>query len=238
MTSAPETATGTASGAAPDGPNAAPAHERVYQALRLRILHGELAPGQAVTVRGLAEDLNVSMTPAREAVRRLIAERALAMTPTGRVLAPALDAAALDELTAARALLEPELAARALPHADAGLCDRLRRLDAGVDAALASGDPAAYVRANTAFHAEIYAAARAPAMLALVESVWLQVNPSMRVVTGRAGTLGLADQHAAARAAIAARDEAALRAAIRADIAQAQALLSRALPTGTLAAAS
>ena len=209
-------------------PDARPAHERVYQALRLRILHGALAPGQAVTVRGLAEALDVSMTPAREAVRRLIAERALAMTPTGRVQAPVMGARTLAELTAARALLEPELAARALPHADARLLERLRARDSAVNAALRAGDPGAYVRANTAFHATLYAAAQAPALVALVESVWLQLNPSMRVVAGRAGTLRLADHHAQALAALAARDATALRAAIRADVDQAMALLAQA----------
>ncbi len=208
---------------APSGP----AHERVYRALRRRILHGELAPGQALTLRGVAEALGVSMTPARDAVRRLSAERALETTPTGRVLAPALAPGALAELTAARALLEPELAARALPHVDAALIALLRRIDADVDAAIAHGDAAFYVRANAEFHATLYAAAQAPALLALVESVWLQLNPSMRVITGRAGTAGLVDQHEATLQALAARDAAALRAAIRDDALQAQALIAQ-----------
>jgi DNA-binding GntR family transcriptional regulator len=207
-------------------PEDQPAHERVYQALRLRILHGALAPGQAVTVRGLAEALGVSMTPAREAVRRLIAERALAMTPTGRVQAPVPSPADLDALTAARALLEPELAARAMPRIDPALIARLRACDADVNRALRDGDPAAYVRANTDFHAALYAAAQAPALVALVESVWLQLNPSMRLMAGRAGTAGLSDQHAAALAALAARDEAGLRDAIRADVEQSRATLT------------
>lgn len=203
-----------------------PAYERVYRDLRLRILHGELAPGQAVTLRGLAGDLGTSITPVREAVRRLIAERALEMTPTGRVLAPVLDAAALGALLTARALLEPELAARALPRADSVLLAELHALDGAVEQALETGRAADYVRTNTAFHATLYEAAGAPALLALVESVWLQVNPAMRVLTGRVGTAALADHHAEAMAALAARDEGALRAAIRADVMQAEALLA------------
>ncbi|MGF1658716.1 MAG: GntR family transcriptional regulator [Rubrimonas sp.] len=207
-----------------------PAHERVYRALRQRILHGELAPGQALTLRGVAEALGVSMTPAREAVRRLTAERALETTPTGRVLAPVLAPAALAELTEARALLEPELAARALPHADAALIARLRAADAEVNAAIARGDAGGYVRANVDFHGALYAAADAPALSALVESVWLQLNPSMRVITGRAGTAGLVDQHEAALRALEAHDADALRAAIRDDALQAQALIAQLAP--------
>jgi DNA-binding GntR family transcriptional regulator len=213
---------------APSRDDEAPAHERVYRDLRRRIMHGELAPGQAVTVRGLAESLGVSMTPAREAVRRLIAERALEATATGRVLAPVVGPAALAELTAARALLEPELAVRALPRADDALLRALRALDDGVDRAIATGDAAAYVRANTAFHATLYAAAEAPALTALVESVWLQLAPSMRLVTGRAGTAGLVDFHREALAALARHDERGLREAIRADVMQARALIARA----------
>ena len=51
-------------------PNAA-AHERLYRTLRQQVMHGELPPGQALTLRGLGRQFGVSMTPAREAVRRL-----------------------------------------------------------------------------------------------------------------------------------------------------------------------
>jgi DNA-binding GntR family transcriptional regulator len=206
---------------------AIPVHERVYRRWRQRILDGALAPGDAVTVRGIADALSVSMTPAREAARRLVAERALEMTATGRLRVPVLDDAALSALFAARALLEPELAARALPRADRALLRRLKLLDEAVEAALATGQPGSYVRANTAFHAALYAAAGAPSLMALVESVWLQLAPAMRVVTGREGTKGLADYHAEAMTALATGDEAALRAAIAADVAQAQALVAR-----------
>ena len=56
----------------PTDPNAA-AHERVYRSLRQQVMHGELSPGQALTLRGVAQSFGVSMTPAREAMRRLAA---------------------------------------------------------------------------------------------------------------------------------------------------------------------
>ena len=62
-------------------PNAA-AHERVYRTLRQQVMHGELAPGQSLTLRGVAEMFGVSMTPAREAMRRL--EQADPTAPAGR----------------------------------------------------------------------------------------------------------------------------------------------------------
>ena len=47
------------------------AHDRVYRQLRSRIMHGDLPPGHALTLRGIGKEYEVSMTPAREAVRRL-----------------------------------------------------------------------------------------------------------------------------------------------------------------------
>lgn len=204
---------------------AGPAHERVYKALRRRILHGEMAPGEALTLRGVAGELGVSMTPAREAVRRLAAEGALAMSASGRVSAPVLSPQRIEELASIRALLEPELAARALPRAHLSLIDRLRRMDAEIDAHLRGGDAAAYVRANLEFHRTLYLRAHAPAMLALAETVWLQTGPSMRALYARIGMGRVADYHRKAISALAAGDEAGLRLAIREDVRQGLTLL-------------
>ena len=54
--------------------------ERVYQSLRLGLLRGEFLPGEQVSIRGLAEVLGTSAMPVREAVARLIAERAIEQT--------------------------------------------------------------------------------------------------------------------------------------------------------------
>ena len=210
------------------GPDGSPTHEVVYRTLRTRILDGVLAPGVALTLRGVADDLGVSMTPVREAVRRLVAERALELTRSGRVLVPEPDGERLEELFHARALLEPELARRALPGADQGLIQRLRAIDAEIEHHVDEGDASGYVRANNRFHAVLYAAANAPAMTALVESVWLQTAPAMRRVYGLLGTRGLVDYHEAALDALAARDAEVLAAAILADVEQGAALVNQA----------
>ncbi|MBY8977881.1 GntR family transcriptional regulator [Rhodobacteraceae bacterium NNCM2] len=205
-----------------------PTHERVYRTLRGEILHGAMSPGEALTLRGIAERLSVSMTPAREAVRRLVAERALEMTASGRVIVPRPDAARLDELFQARLLLEPELARRAGERALPSLRAELAGIDAKIDDDLISGDAAAYIHHNTRFHERLYRAAEAPALLALVESVWLQTAPMMRRVYGRLGTREMTDYHEAALAALAARDSDALAAAIHADVAQGRDLMRQA----------
>ena len=95
------------------------AHDRVYRRLRTRIMHGEIEPGAALTLRGIGKEFEVSMTPAREAVRRLVAEGALSLSSSGRVSTPELSNDRIEELAAIRALLEPgrEVVLDAVPRA-------------------------------------------------------------------------------------------------------------------------
>ena len=83
------------------------AHERVYRGLRTRIMHGEIPPGESMTLRGIGKQFGVSMTPAREAIRRLVAEGALTMSSSGRVSTPEITNDRIEELAALRSLLGP-----------------------------------------------------------------------------------------------------------------------------------
>ena len=196
------------------------AHERVYRTLRQRILTGGFLPGKSVTLRGIAQQLHVSPMPVREAVRRLIAERALVMQDNRRVNVPAMTRERFDEIVFARKCIEPELAVRALPHISPERLAEIDALDNGIDRAMACGDIEGYMRGNYGFHFAIYREAKAATLLGLTESVWLQFAPFMRVVYGRFGTAKLIDQHQRARQAIRAGDAGMLSSAIAEDILQ------------------
>ena len=201
------------------------AHERLYRALRQRIMHGEIDPGAALTLRGLAAEHGVSMTPAREALRRLVAEGALMLSSSGRVSAPRLSGERIEELAAIRAMLEPELASRALPRAHPALIERLEALDGQLAGVIRQGDAVGYIRANLDFHRTLYLRARAPAMLAMAETVWLQLGPTMRALYGRLGRSEPPRHHRLIVAALKAGDVPGLRLAVRADVTQGLRLL-------------
>ena len=55
------------------------AHDQLFRTLRMRIMYGEMSPGQAITLRGVASEFGVSVTPVREALKRLAAEGALSI---------------------------------------------------------------------------------------------------------------------------------------------------------------
>ncbi|SHG90429.1 transcriptional regulator, GntR family [Cognatiyoonia sediminum] len=193
------------------------AHERVYRTLRTRILHGEIKPGMALTLRGIGKEFDVSMTPAREAVRRLVAEGALSLSSSGRVSTPELSNERIEELAALRALLEPELASRALPRAHLALIERLEQINNRVSQMVARHDAPGYIRMNLEFHRTLYLRAQAPAMLALTETVWLQLGPTMSALYGRLNRTEPPASHRLILSALKAGDEPGLRLAIRAD---------------------
>jgi len=195
------------------------AHDRVYRTLRVQIMHGELEPGISLTLRGIGKQFDVSMTPAREAVRRLVAEGALSLSASGRVSTPDLSNERIEELAAVRALLEPELASRALPRAHIALIERLSAINSTVSEVVAKGDAVDYIRTNLEFHRTLYLRAQAPAMLAMAETVWLQLGPTMRKLYGRMQRTEAPFQHRAILTALRAGDEQGLKAAIRNDVA-------------------
>ena len=210
-------------------------HDQVYDSIRQALITGRIAPGVGVSLRSLAAELGVSPMPVRDAVRRLVAERALAINPVNKRLSvPSLTAGRLDQLSQARLWIEPELAARAAPRADSALIKALQAIDSEIDAALALGDVDRYMTANHAFHFAIYERAGAEVLTAMAGGLWLQIGPFMRVVFGRVGADGLvADRHAEAIAALKARDADGARRAIAADLSEGMDKMRAAVEAGS-----
>jgi DNA-binding GntR family transcriptional regulator len=206
-----------------------PAHQQVFLSLRARILFGELPPGAAVTIQGLAEELGAGMTPVREALRRLIAAGALQMQGNRRVSVPVLTGAALEEIEHLRRAVEPELAARAARRATGEDVTGLRRADDALDDALRRGDIAGYLVQNHAFHARIHECAQAPILAEVADGLWLRFGPSMRMICATHGTDGQPDRHKDVIGALRVGDAPAAAAAMAADVAQGMALLKATL---------
>lgn len=192
--------------------------EWVYQQLREAVLTGQFVPGRSVTLRGIAEMLDVSPTPVREALRRLVAERALESHDNRRVNVPRMTPAKLADLCAVRARLESFAAERAMAHIDTARLDRLWELNTAVDEAIEARDIRSYLQRHRAFHFTLYEAGGASAVMPLIESIWLQFSPFLRLAIDHIGRDYIVDRHAEALRAIAAGDAQLLRFAIEADV--------------------
>lgn len=171
-----------------------------------------------MTLRAIGREFGASMTPAREALRRLVAEGGLAMSASGRVLTPELKNERIEELASLRALLEPELASRALPRAHMALIERLEAINTKIGQAAARQAATDYIRINLEFHRTLYLRAQAPAMLALTETVWLQLGPTMGALYARLRRSEPPQYHRLIIAALKAGDEPGLRLAVRSDV--------------------
>ena len=201
--------------------------DRIYRELRQKIMLGDLTPGQSLTLRGVAESYEVSMTPAREVLRRLAAEGALIVTNTGRFMTPILSNDRLEELAALRGLLEPEIAARALPRAHLTLIDRLQLINSRISQAVIQKEPISYVQANLEFHRSLYLRAQAPAILALVENIWLQIGPTMRNLYEKVGVNETPVHHLSILSALKSGNESELRLMVRTDVTKGLRMLTR-----------
>lgn len=198
--------------------------ERIYRHLAQRLMAGALAPGDRLSLRASAQSLGVSMMPVREAVSRLAAEKALIVAPKRAVAVPLMSAAQFRDLAATRIAVEGEAAAMAAANADAAAIRALARAEAAFRAAARArvADTVAAVGLNQAFHFALYRAAGLAEMLAIIERLWLRAGPvinlDLRGSPERLRFGGAAQHHAAALAAVKARDPGAARAAIAADI--------------------
>ncbi|HEY2658648.1 MAG TPA: GntR family transcriptional regulator [Caulobacteraceae bacterium] len=202
-------------------------HASIYEDLRRRMITGKIVPGVGLSTRGLALELGVSQMPVRDALSRLAAEGAVAIRSKRKIEVPPMNPERFTDLLNCRLLLEPEAAVQALPHITPAKMKQLREIDAALDTAMENGDVIAYMERNFEFHFTLYRANNRPTLNRLIETLWLQFGPFMRVVYGRYGTANLVDQHRVALDAIDAGDAEALHKAIAGDIADGMGLIGR-----------
>lgn len=199
----------------------------VYRSLRHAIMTGRFPPGQPVTIHGIAEMLDVSAMPVREALHRLVADGALENLDNRRVRVPDIDPEKFDEIIAARIALETVAAERAMPHIDYLRFARLQQLDADVDVAYDAGNIELGIETNFAFHRCLYEARGSAVFLPLIESVWMRLGPFMREATENLHESYRVDRHAEALDAIRTQNAEALKLAIAADIQEGSGHLGR-----------
>ena len=200
------------------GPEKLTAQEKTYQQLRYAIMIGSLAPGIAVTIRGLSQALDVSPTPIREALRRLCAEGALEVLDNRRVMTPEMNKNRFEELISLRTLIECHAAERAMPYVNEVLIDKMEEIDGLMDQEIQKNHHEGIVTRNQQFHSVLYKANPNQVIMPTVESIWLQLGPYTRVALSQLSDLYLVDHHKEAINALRKRDAELLRKAIADDI--------------------
>ncbi len=177
-------------------------HQWVYQLLRCNLLCGRIEPGNALTIRGLAEKLEVSPMPVREALRRLASEGAVEVKNNRRVIVPMMTVEKFNELCDLRILLETHAAGTALPYVKASDITELEQIDIKIDAAIKAGQAEDISLINHSFHRRLYSTNPHQISVPLIESLWLQLGPFSRIVISKLEKAYLVDRHVEAIAAL------------------------------------
>src|SRR6266851_228641 len=125
--------------------------DAVYEALRRSILDGDLAPGQRLRSDALANDLAVSRTPVREALRKLEAEGLVQASRSGLVVRQ-LTEEDLTEIFYVREALEGMAARLAAENATRAEIDELHALFEDMEAVAARGNIALVRKLTGEFH--------------------------------------------------------------------------------------
>ncbi|MFF5986588.1 GntR family transcriptional regulator [Prauserella flavalba] len=206
--------------------------DAVYERLREMIFTGELGPGARLSVPALAESLDVSRSPVRDAVLRLVQERLAREEPRRGAVVASVGLAELVSIYEIREVLEGLAARLAVENAGRKLVRALKEALDEHEAAMRTADLAASTEADLRFHRLIREAAGNPEVIRLLDDVQTQVRLAMRTTTVTAGPRQAIDDHRAILTAIESGDAVAAEQAARAHIFRLRSVLSRQLEGG------
>lgn len=198
--------------------------ERAYAQLADLLISGRLAPGEKLSLRTAAEVLGVSIMPVREAVSRLVADKALEVAANRAVRVPVMSATQFRDLTKVRIAIEGHAAAEAARLRDATNLASIASAEAAMraESEVKAPDLPRAVELNKTFHFAVYDAAQSPVLVEIIRTLWLKAGPVINLdLRGNPDRLAKGDAirfHAAARKAIENGDPEGARAAIAADI--------------------
>lgn len=193
--------------------------DRAYAQLRTSLMGGAFLPGQKITIRTIAAALGVSPTPARDALGRLVAERALESGSNRTVLVPKLTRPKLREIYRLRFMLEVMAAEEAVPSITAQQYSELERLQINIAGAMDRQDYKTVLGENEKFHFLIYRTANLPIVCNMIEGLWMQIGPSLNLLYPEFyHTRQGIDAHNVLMRALKKRDSAAVGAAVTQDL--------------------
>lgn len=146
--------------------------EAVYLELRAQILDGTLAPGSTLNQEALAATFGLSITPLREALRRLEAEALVNLEAHRTMTVASLSAREVRQLYAVRLQLDPfaaGLAAEQVDETQLAEIDRLAQLES-------ESTTRARLSANRRFHRAVYSVSGNVVLTELLDRLWDQTD--------------------------------------------------------------
>lgn len=164
--------------------------ERAYRMIRERIDNGRYVPGYRLVIAPIAEELQVSAVPVREAIRRLEAEGLVTFERNIGAQVALIQETEYQHTMQTLALVEGYATALAAPFVTPEQLARARRINETMRRTLEDFDPARFTELNLEFHSVLFEVCPNPHVLDLVHRGWSRMrvlrNSSFSFVPGRA----------------------------------------------------
>lgn len=165
--------------------------DRAYQQMKQALMSGAFAPGQSVTLRGVATQLGTSAMPIRDAIRRLVSDQALEMPTRRSIRVPLMSLARYESVLSIRKLLEGEAAALAAERVTKLDIEALAALNSVAGQALEANDMPRLLAANREFHFAVYQLAGDALLLSWIEKLWILSGPYLSLLMNNENGSGL-----------------------------------------------
>jgi DNA-binding GntR family transcriptional regulator len=184
----------------------------VQERIREAILNGVLVGGSRIDQNQLAHDLNVSLVPVREALKKLEGEGFVRIIPRRGAFVSQTSLEDIEDLYFTRSLLEGQAAYHAAEKlTDANIAD-LDRLMREMSEALEQGDSSRFMQCNREFHFIIYDSVDSKYLSDLISGLWdLAERYRYRYMLLKGAGPIIQSEHQAILDACHARDRRALR---------------------------
>lgn len=153
-----------------------PLRELVLDAIRNAIMNGSLQPRERLMEIQLAEELGVSRTPIREALRKLELEGFIVMVPRKGAYVADLTFKDIADVFEIRAALEGLAAGLAAERITEEELESMERLLVGKQEAITSGDIDRLVEVDTSFHELLYKASRNERLANIISNLREQIQ--------------------------------------------------------------
>ena len=155
---------------------------QVYQQIKEAIMSGYFQPGERLPIRTLAEQMGTSITPVREALLKLVNFGALEMKPAHPIAVPVLTKEKYLENRTIRIAVEGLAAAEAAKKIKKRQFSRLSKLNDEMRQAGREGRFKESISKNYSFHIELCRVADMPALLEIIEILWMKIGPSLNIL--------------------------------------------------------
>lgn len=156
--------------------NYKPLREIVFEAIREAIINGILKPGERLMEIQLAEEMGVSRTPVREAIRKLELEGFVVMIPRKGAYVAGLSMKDIADVFEIRAALEGLAAGLAAERITEEELEELERLLVKIGECIQSDDLNAVIEQDTEFHEVLFKATRNERLEQIVSNLREQIQ--------------------------------------------------------------